>query len=57
MLDITARSWLLSVTESIALPPQPSRRFDARHPKFDFLDRPLPRPFFLALLIAAAIIL
>jgi hypothetical protein len=26
MLDITARPRLLSVTESIALPPQPSRR-------------------------------
>jgi len=36
MLDITARPWLLSVTESIALPPQPSRRSDARYPKIRF---------------------
>lgn len=31
MLDITARPRLLSVTESVALPPHPSRRTDGKY--------------------------
>jgi hypothetical protein len=60
MLGITARPRLLSVTESNALPPQPSRRSDARYPKFDFrewLVPPLLLPIFFGLLITAAAVL
>jgi hypothetical protein len=60
MTYITARPRLLSVTESIALPPQPSRRSDVRYPKFDFrewLVPPVLLPVFFCLLIAAAPVL
>jgi hypothetical protein len=52
---------LLSVTESIALPPQPNRRSEMPDtPKLDFrewLVPPVLLPVFLSLLIAAAVVL
>jgi hypothetical protein len=36
MMDITACPGLLSVTESVALPPQPTRRSDAQYSKIRF---------------------
>jgi hypothetical protein len=60
MLDITARPWPLSVTESIALPPQPAGGSMPDTPKFDFrewLIPPVLMPIFFALLIAAAAVL
>ena len=61
MPDITARPRLLSVTESIALPPQPNRRSEMPDtPKFDvheWLVPPVLLPVFLGLQIAAAVVL
>ena len=53
--------WLLSVTESVALPPQPdeggqmsdTHKFDLR----EWLVPPVLLPIFFALLIAAAVII
>lgn len=56
MLDITARPRLLSVTESIVLPPQPSRRSDVEALKFDFREWFVP-PVCFGLLIAAAVVI
>jgi hypothetical protein len=58
MLVITARPWPLSVTESIALPPQPAGGQMPNTPKFDlrgWLVPPVLMPIFFALLIAAAV--
>jgi hypothetical protein len=60
MLDITARPRLLSVTESIVLPPQPSRRSDVEALKFDFREwfvPPVLLPVCFGLLIAAAVVI
>ena len=60
MLDITARPRLLSVTESIALPPQPAGGVMPDTPKFDFrewLVPPVLLPIFFGLLIDAAAVL
>jgi hypothetical protein len=53
------RSRLLSVTESLGLPPQPNRRSNADIQKFtlsEWLVPPILLPIFLGLLIAAAVI-
>jgi hypothetical protein len=60
MLDITARPRLLSVTESIALPPPPAGGSMPDIPKFDFrewLVPPVLLPVFFGLLIVAAVVL
>ena len=60
--NITARPWLLSVTESVVLPPLPKKAVnmsDNTH-KFDlreWLVPPVLLPIFFALLIAAAVII
>ena len=57
--DITARPGLLSVTESVALPPKPkgghmpNSRFDLR----EWLVPPVLTPIFLVLLVAAAMVI
>jgi hypothetical protein len=59
MVDIIARPWLLSVTESFALPPEPkgghmpNSRFDLRA----WLVPPVLMPIFLVLLVAAAMVI
>ena len=61
ILRITARPWLLSVTESVALPPRQreggqmsdTRKFDLR----EWLVPPVLMPIFFGLLIAAAVII
>ena len=58
--DITARSGLLSVTESAALPPQPKGGYMQKFPAFDlreWLVPPVLMPVFLVLLVAAAMII
>jgi hypothetical protein len=60
MFGITARPRLLSVTESIALPPQQAGGSMPDTPQFDFrewLVPPVLLPVFFGLLIAAAIVL
>jgi hypothetical protein len=60
MLDITARPRLLSVTESIALPPPPPGGPMPDTPKFDFrgwLVPPVLLPVFFGPLIDAAVVL
>ena len=59
-MGITARPRLLSVTESVVLPPHPkgghmsgSRKFNLR----EWLVPPVLLPVFLVLLIAAAVII
>jgi hypothetical protein len=59
--DITARPGLLSVTESVALPPQPKK--GAHMPKLptfnlrEWLVPPVLMPIFLVLLVAAAMVI
>jgi hypothetical protein len=58
--DITARPGLLSVTESIALPPQPKGGYMPKFPAFnlrDWLVPPVLMPIFLVLLVAAAMVI
>jgi hypothetical protein len=60
MHDITARPRLLSVTESIVLPPQPSRWSDARYRKIRHsrvAGAAGLLPIFPRLLIAATVVL
>jgi hypothetical protein len=60
MWEITARPRQLSVTESVALPPQLTGGHLSNPAKFDlreWLVPPVLLPIFLGLLIAAAIIL
>jgi hypothetical protein len=60
MAGITAHPWLLSVTESVALPPQPAGGQVPDTPQIDFrewLVPPVLIPIFFALLIAALIVL
>jgi hypothetical protein len=57
MAGITAHPWLLSVTESVALPPQARRRTMPDIPIFDFRERLVLMPIFFGLLIAAAVVL
>jgi tryptophan-rich sensory protein len=56
--------WLLSVTESVALPPQTKigghMSNDSNHPKFDlreWLVPPVLLPIFFGLMIAAAVVI
>ena len=58
--DITARPGLLSVTESVALPPHQQGGHMSDTLKFDLRDwlvPPVLLPIFFALLIAAAVII
>ena len=58
--DITARHGLLSVTESVALPPHQQGGHMSDTLKFDLRDwlvPPVLLPIFFALLIAAAVII
>ena len=58
--DITARPGLLSVTESVALPPQPKGGHMSKLPAFDlreWLVPPVLMPIFLVLLVAAAMVI
>jgi hypothetical protein len=60
VLGITARPGLLSVTESVALPPQPKGGYMSKIPAFNFrewLVPPVLMPVFLVLLIAAAMVI
>jgi len=61
MFNITARPRLLSVTESVALPPQPNTGGHMPDPhKFDlreWLVPPVVLPIFFGLLIAAAVVI
>ena len=60
ILDITARPGLLSVTESVALPPQPKGGHMSKIPKFnlrEWLVPPVLMPIFLVLLVAAAMVI
>ena len=58
MIDIIARPWLLSMTESFALPPKtkgghmPNSRFNLRV----WFAPPVLMPVFLVLLVAAAMV-
>jgi hypothetical protein len=58
MVSIIARPWLLSMTESFALPPKtkgghmPNSRFDLR----EWVVPPVLMPVFLVLLVAAAMV-
>ena len=57
--DITARPGLLSVTESVALPPQPKGGHMSKLPAFslrEWLVPPVLMPIFLVLLVAAAMV-
>jgi hypothetical protein len=57
---ITARPGLLSVTESVALPPRPEGGHMSKTPAFNFrewLVPPVLMPAFLVLLIAAAMVI
>ena len=59
MSEITARSGLLSVTESVALPPRPKGGHMSDVSKFnlsEWLVPPVLMPIFFALLIAAAVV-
>jgi hypothetical protein len=52
--------WLLSVTESFALPPQPKGGHMSKLPTFNFrewLVPPVLMPIFLVLLVAAAMVI
>jgi len=58
--DITARHGLLSVTESVALPPQPKGGHMSKLPAFslrEWLVPPVLMPIFLVLLVAAAMVI
>ena len=58
--DITARHGLLSVTESVALPPQPKGGYMPKIPASDlreWLVPPVLMPVFLVLLVAAAMVI
>ena len=58
--DITARPGLLSVTESVALPPQPKGGHMSKLPAFslrEWLVPPVLMPIFLVLLVAAAMVI
>jgi hypothetical protein len=58
--SITARPGLLSVTESVALPPQPKGGHMPKFPTFSFRDwlvPPVLMPIFLVLLVAAAMVI
>ena len=58
--DITARPGLLSVTESVALPPQQQGGHMSKIPAFDlreWLVPPVLMPIFLVLLVAAAMVI
>jgi hypothetical protein len=58
--DITARPRLLSVTESVALPPQPKGGHMSKLPAFslrEWLVPPVLMPIFLVLLVAAAMVI
>ena len=58
--DITARHGLLSVTESVALPPQPKGGYMPKILAFDireWLVPPVLMPVFLVLLVAAAMVI
>jgi hypothetical protein len=60
MWEITARPRQLSVTESVALPPQSTGGYLSNPAKFDlreWLVPPVLLPIFFGLLIAAAVIL
>lgn len=60
VLGITARPGLLSVTESVVLPPQPKGGHMSKIPGFSFrewLVPPVLMPVFLVLLIAAAMVI
>jgi len=58
--DIIARPGLLSVTESVALPPQPKGGHMSKLPAFDlreWLVPPVLMPIILVLLVAAAMVI
>jgi hypothetical protein len=58
--NITARPGLLSVTESVPLPPQPKGGHMSKLPAFslrEWLVPPVLMPIFLVLLVAAAMVI
>ena len=60
MQDITARPGLLSVTESVALPPKPKGGHMPNFSVFnlrEWLVPPVLMPIFLVLLVAAAMVI